>query len=136
MNVSRARLAVIIADMFAEHGPEATAAALVRFVREEKLNLDYDLLMKDVAAELAKHGTLNASIASARELSQEFHARLKGYLRDLHQAENVYIDNRIDPDLIGGVIIETPETYIDWSLQGKLKALRQPGLQNVSNLKE
>lgn len=126
MTVSRSRLAIIVADMFAEHGKAKTAEALAYFLREAKLSINIDLLMKDVSREInQRHKVLNTTVYSARELTADLHAQLKGYLQQLTQAEQVHIDNQLDPTLIGGVVIATPDQHIDWSLRGKLNLLKQ-----------
>lgn len=68
--------------------------------------------------------TLEVSLTSAFEVDAEDEKRLSEALRKKLQKE-ITISTRIDPRLLGGVIIRTEDTVIDNSVRGKLEKLTQ-----------
>jgi F0F1-type ATP synthase delta subunit len=60
-------------------------------------------------------------VVSAHELS----ATLKRDITKLIGAREVHFSETIDPDVLGGVRIETPGKLLDATIQRKLLALRQ-----------
>lgn len=71
-----------------------------------------------------------AEVISVQELSEEQRNLLKEKVKSLTGARDVELDTRIDPELIGGVIIKIGSQVIDASLRGQLRRISV----NLSNV--
>ncbi|NJL19856.1 MAG: F0F1 ATP synthase subunit delta [Leptolyngbyaceae cyanobacterium SM1_3_5] len=67
--------------------------------------------------------TVLAEVTSAVELNDEQKEAVKDRVRRLVSAQQVDLESRIDPDLIGGVIIKVGSQVIDASLRGQLRRI-------------
>jgi len=89
---------------------------LVRKGREEYLNLIYE---EFVALRADEEGIIRVKVSTAQEVSTEDRGRLTDRLaRAL--GRRVKLEERLDPDLLGGVRLEIDGTVIDATLQAKL----------------
>jgi F-type H+-transporting ATPase subunit delta len=68
-------------------------------------------------------GEMSAQVTSARPLSDHEIAELKSILRSKLSKE-VKLDSRVDPTLLGGLIVKVGSRMIDSSLRTKLNGLR------------
>jgi len=68
-------------------------------------------------------GEMSAQVTSARPLSDEETAELKSILRS-KLAKDVNLETRVDPSLLGGLIVKVGSRMIDSSLRTKLNGLR------------
>lgn len=103
-----------------KHWLRATAAYLIEHTMAE----DVDLLLNDIARELYEQaGQLMVDVVSARPLSSTIREQLKHALRETTNAKHVELSERIDPDLLGGLVARTPDATLDTSVRSQLKAL-------------
>ena len=73
----------------------------------------------------AEHrGETTAEIVSARPLSDDQFAALKGQLRT-RAGRDVRIDARVDPNILGGIVVRLGSQQIDASIRTKLNRLAQ-----------
>ena len=73
---------------------------------------------------LSRHrGEIAADVTSARELSAEETADLKRILKDRYGREP-RLGARVDPSLLGGMVVRVGSRMIDTSLRSKLESLR------------
>ena len=70
--------------------------------------------------------TVLAEVISAVELTDEQKETVRGKVKSMTQAESVELETRVDPDLIGGVIIQIGSQVLDASVRGQLRRI---GLQ-------
>lgn len=83
-----------------------------------------DLVINDIAHELqAQAGLVTAEVVSARQLSQEMRAALRGLLADQTGAESVVLHETTDQSLLGGFVARTADAEIDASVRTKLNKL-------------
>ena len=68
-------------------------------------------------------GEMSAQVTSARPLSDDEIAELKSILR-AKLAKDVQLDTRVDPALLGGLIVQVGSRMIDSSIRTKLNGLR------------
>jgi F-type H+-transporting ATPase subunit delta len=66
---------------------------------------------------------MSAQVTSARPLSDDEIAELKSILR-FKLAKEVKLDARVDPSLLGGLIVQVGSRMIDSSIRTKLNGLR------------
>jgi F-type H+-transporting ATPase subunit delta len=67
--------------------------------------------------------TVLAEVVSAVELNDGQKDAVRQKVRDLVNAQQVDLDTRIDPDILGGVIIKVGSQVIDASLRGQLRRI-------------
>jgi F0F1-type ATP synthase delta subunit len=74
---------------------------------------------------LQRYNHLTAAVASARKLSTEIKQLLSQDLKRRTHANEVEFIERIEPELIGGLVVTTPGAEMDSSVRTKLERLRQ-----------
>lgn len=67
--------------------------------------------------------TVLAEVTSAVEISDEQRESIRHQVLAMTQASQVEFETRIDPDLIGGVIIKVGSQVIDASLRSQLRRI-------------
>ncbi|MBE9077462.1 F0F1 ATP synthase subunit delta [Romeria aff. gracilis LEGE 07310] len=67
--------------------------------------------------------TVLAEITSAVELTEQQRETIRRKVKSLTSAQQVELETRIDPDLLGGVIIQVGSQVIDASLRGQLRRI-------------
>ena len=124
--LSRRRIAKFVADQMASGESTARVAkVLAAYLVENRATRLADILLRDIeSALLDRHQHLAADVVSSRKLD----AQTLGYLRAMlvreTSAQTAEILEQVDPSLIGGVIIRTPDSEMDASLKTKLMKLR------------
>lgn len=83
-----------------------------------------DQLVKDIARELEHEtGQLLASVTAAHELDSAALQELAKYLRNHTGATDVSFDVTVDPTLISGVVVTTPDYELNVSARSYLRRL-------------
>lgn len=125
MKASRRVLARYIAsELQSGKNQRATIEALAAYVVEHRLHSSLDLILADIAWNLAKLGHIQADVTTARPLDASLRQTIIDYVKRLEKATDVEVQEHIDPSLLGGIIIETPSKRFDASISTKLKRLR------------
>jgi F-type H+-transporting ATPase subunit delta len=70
----------------------------------------------------ARRGEVTAEVAAAEDLSPEQRERLGEQLRRA-VGQKVAVDLRVDPSLLGGLVVKIGSRMVDASLKGKLRRL-------------
>lgn len=82
------------------------------------------LLLGDIADELlAAEGTLSADVRSAFALTSASRDSIIAMLKRETNAKTVELNATVEPELIGGVIITTPQLALDASIKRQLTQL-------------
>lgn len=71
------------------------------------------------------HHTVYAEVTTAVELSAEQKSQIEAVYAKRVGAEKVVLSSKVDPDVIGGVIVKAADTILDGSLRTKINRLRQ-----------
>ncbi len=123
---SRRRVAKFIAKQLA--GGESVSRIskiLAAYLVDNKQRRQVDLFLRDIETELAnEYGHLAADVTAARKLTSETKRALAEMLQRETGAKNVELIEDIDPELLGGVVVKTPEAELDASLKTKLTRLK------------
>ena len=72
----------------------------------------------------ASRGVIHAQVTSAASLREDSLAALKDQLRAASGGRDVDLDVKIDPSIIGGLIVRLGSRMVDGSLRTKLNAIR------------
>ncbi|NET60139.1 MAG: F0F1 ATP synthase subunit delta [Symploca sp. SIO2E6] len=88
-----------------------------RILFVEPILLKYQVLLRKL-----KH-TVLAEVTSAVSLTDAQNQSVKEKVKEITGASQVELDTKIDPELIGGVIIKVDSQVIDSSLRGQLRRI-------------
>lgn len=125
-SISRRRVAKFIAKQLANgESVSRTAKVLAAYLVDNKQKRQLNLFVRDIETELAnEYGHLAADITAARKLTTETKRALSEMLQRETGVKSVELIETIDPQLIGGVVVKTPEAELDTSLKTKLTRLK------------
>ncbi len=121
---SRAQVAAHVASSLTSdrNGAMKSAAAwLVSTGRQRQAGY----LARDVAKVLASRGYVSARVTTARPMSDETQGRIEKFIREATGAKELELDTAVDPAIIGGAQIETPDAHLDATVRTKLATFVQ-----------
>lgn len=119
--LSRRKIAALLADELIA-GRNVTKK-LAAYLIETKKTRELSLYVRDIEAALAERGVLLADVASSHELTSDTQNTIIHYLKKTTGAKDVHLRPEVDPSLLGGVRIETPEQRLDNTLRHRLNQL-------------
>lgn len=124
--ISRRKLAELVADrLVAGEDRAELLKAVAAYLIEHKAVKQTELLAADVALVLAERRQhVAATIRTARPLGEELQRSLKQYIAKQTDTDSIELQEKIEPELIGGAIIETPGLVQDASIRSQLRALQ------------
>lgn len=123
--MSRRRLAAYAADQLIA-GNSAVIEEMAALIVSERRGREVNLLVRDIEAELANQGVLVATVETAESLSVES----RKIIVDLLGGE-VALREVVNPELIGGVRIETPTKELDETVAKKLQTLKSLSAKDI-----
>lgn len=83
-----------------------------------------DLIIAEISREIEiQMSTTNAKVYSARELSSAITVEVANMIKKVSGTDKVILETELEPSLLGGVKVETPEREIDLSIKHKLDAI-------------
>lgn len=123
--LSRRLIARYIADQL-ESGKKVSDVTmqLAAYIVEHRLEKETERIINDIRHELAEKGSSSATVITARPLVAELRKNIEAYIKSDTGATHVTLIERVDPALLGGIVIETPDKRLDASVVSKLKQLR------------
>ena len=120
--ISRRKLAHYVADAAdSKSGLSAALRDVAAYLIDSRRLREVDLVVRAIEDEFAERGVVVARVATARPLTAELKAAVEAIIgaKEIHMLESV------EPELIGGVRIETPGNLLDATIKRKLLALSQ-----------
>jgi F-type H+-transporting ATPase subunit delta len=125
-NFSRRIIARTIAAKLAaepsrsEHWMKVLAAYLLEHKQADLA----ELIANDIAREVFKQrGELLVEVTSAYKMSETVRKDLQNALTAATGAKDVTFSEQVDPELIGGLVAQTPDAILDVSVRSQLKQL-------------
>ena len=123
-NVSRSNLAKAFVELAKPSNYKQLLAELARELMVSRRTAEVDLLLRDIKRELLKQKRqLEAEVFTAHKLQPSMLAEIEQHLRELTGASKVNASLNIQEDLVGGLLVETPDELLDLSLKYKLEQL-------------
>jgi F-type H+-transporting ATPase subunit delta len=125
MRISRRKIADYAAERLIE-GEKSTAVLrqVAAFLIETKRTREVDLIVRDIEAALAERGVVVADVTSAYPLTDE----LKKSLVTLVGGKKLQLRETIDPSVLGGIRLRTPDERLDATLKRKIQSLKTSSL--------
>lgn len=100
--------------------------AVASYLLEENRVDELDSIMRDVLAYRNAHGHVEVSVISAYPISSAVRADvLAAVKQEFAGAQSYVINERIDPDVIGGLRIEFDGEELDLTVKAKLNKFKQ-----------
>ena len=122
--ISRTQASNYLANSLSEPAKRKQAIkSIAAWLKYNGKSRQFSYVAGDVAQVLSTQGYNFVRIISARELTPQTKKHIESYSRDLTNAKTIECEYRVDPTLIGGVIVETPEGMIDHSVASQLNKL-------------
>lgn len=122
--MSRRKVAQFIAkSIFEGKSIPSLMASLGAYLIVTSQTKQADRYVDSIVEELSKHGFTLAKVTSARALDDELRDQIKGFVRDKSGSEHVTLREYIDAELIGGVVIDTPNGRFDSSVKTAIQHL-------------
>lgn len=96
------------------------AAYLIESHRTSELRV----IVRDIAARLARHGHLVGTLTSAHDLQASTVKEIEAYAKEKTGATAVSLDTVVDESVIGGVRLELPGYELDTTISHTLTKLK------------
>jgi len=111
--------------ILAREGISGIAASFVRLVTVKRRLFFIRQMIADYRKLYdASRGVTRAQVTSASTLSDENLAALKDQLKAVSGGRDVQLDVKVDPSIVGGLIVKLGSRMVDGSLRTKLNAIR------------
>ena len=111
--------------VLAKEGIDGIAANFIRLVAaKRRLFSIRDMIAAYRKLYDANRGVTHAAVISATTLSEQNLLALKDQLRAASGGREVDLDAKVDPSIIGGLIVRLGSRMVDGSLRTKLNAIR------------
>jgi F-type H+-transporting ATPase subunit delta len=124
MTISRTALARFLISQPASQRPHHIKQAAAWLVSTGQARRTPELV-NEVARLQAEQGHLWASVTTARPLSAESTKQIEKFLKRTTGASTLEIETKVNPDLIGGALIETASQQLDSTIATKLRQFIQ-----------
>lgn len=121
--LSRRKIAAYFADRLLE-GKKTAVNELASYLVESGRERELDLIVRDIEAALAERGVLLADVASSNKLTTDVKKDIESYLKSVSGAKEIHLRETVDPALIGGVRVTTPDSELDATLRHRLNQLK------------
>jgi F0F1-type ATP synthase delta subunit len=102
------------------------AEEVAGYLLDENRTGELDSLARDLVSYRAENGIVEVTAVSAHELGADALKEVRQKVKQLYpNASQIFINQRIDAEQIGGVRLEFPDRQLDLSLRGKLNKFKQ-----------
>lgn len=106
-------------------GDATVIKQLAAYLVDTRRTNELDLIVYDIETALLGKGVVIADVVSARTLAKEAQQAVADYVKTAYGATDVELRQSVDPHLIGGVRIRTPDAEHDTTIRRKLMKLQR-----------
>lgn len=129
MKISAQQYAKTLLELTENKTEKEISGVVVRFTEVLKKNKQ----MKNAAKIIekfsklynTKHGIVEASVTSSRELSSDQVHQVEKFIKEKYSAKEVFIKNIVDEKIKGGIILKVGDEVLDGSIANQLKRLEK-----------
>lgn len=123
--LSRRSVVAFIADeLLNEADSRAVYRQLAAYLMDTRRTKEVDLFVRDIVHELSLRGHVAGTVTSAFELSRATKQALEVYTKAATDAQEVHLDEVVDPQVLGGVKLSLPGKELDATVSRQLLTLR------------
>lgn len=114
-----------LSAILAKAGISGLAANFLRVITTNRRLFAVRDMIRSYRALVARHkGEVSAQVTVAEKLSDQNLDALKGALKNVTGGKDIDLDVKIDPAIIGGLIVKVGSRMVDSSLRTKLNAIK------------
>jgi F0F1-type ATP synthase delta subunit len=96
------------------------------FLIEEKGVYNLESLLRDVIKYRAEKGIVEAVIVAANKVDKNVEAEVEQIVADIYpESKKIYISQKIDPQVVGGIRIDLPDRQLDLTVRTKINILKR-----------
>ena len=123
---SRRQVITALVDMLESDVPiERVAKLLAAYLVEYRQTRNLELYLRDLELAVAdRFGLVATYVSSSKQLSSKTREQVKRLVQTTTGAKSIELVEKIDPALIGGIVIKTADAELDGSVRTKLRSLR------------
>lgn len=127
MKISRRHLAEVIAERTLHvSDTKALAREIAAYALSERRVAELESLLRDVLEYRAQHGIVEAKVVSAHDLTEDVIRDVKAILKEEYpKAKELHINEKHDPDAIGGLRIELANEQLDMTVRRKIDLFKR-----------
>lgn len=127
--VTREQRLSLVKELGLSDMTRSTLEVLIDNRREKRLNKFVNVMNRIMAA---NRGELSCRVITAKPLDQKMRTELDSVLKQFSKkGEKVNVETSVDPSIMGGMIVEIGDRYIDMSIATKIKAYTDILTNNV-----
>jgi F0F1-type ATP synthase delta subunit len=125
--LSRRHLAEVLGEKTLHiHDAKALTQSIAAFLLESGHTGDLGSLMRDIQAYRAEHGIVEATVVSAFPINKQVETDVRSVLHELYpHAKTMIINERVNPEIVGGLRLELAHDQLDLTVQGKLNTFKR-----------
>jgi F0F1-type ATP synthase delta subunit len=126
MKSPRSIIAPVISHMSQTITKDDLSYSVAAYLLNENRVGELDSLMRDVIALRAERGIVEITAVSAHSLSTDIKMEIEQLIRtQFKEVKLIIINERIDPDIVGGVRLELVDRQLDLSIRTKLNHFKE-----------
>lgn len=126
MKTPRTTIAGIVTRRLGSVPTEDLGREVAAYLLTENRVGELDSLLRDVSELRARDGVVEVTAVSAHALDDSLRRDIKNRMKQLYPAaEEVIINARLDPEVVGGVRLELANQQLDLSIRAKLNKFKQ-----------
>jgi len=121
----RLELAGVIAKMLdSTKDSKQLATQIAGYLLDEHQTKDVEAIMRDVMTTRARTGVIETAVTTAFPLSSQVKSEVQALLtKEYPTAKQFVLQQTVDPDVLTGIRIQTPDKQLDETARGKLENL-------------
>lgn len=117
---------VVIEETAKSGKSKKVAKEIAAYLLEEGRTGELHSLLRTIQEKKAERGFVEVSAVSAFPINEPEQKFIKSVAHDIYpKTHTVVIDHAIQPEIIGGLIVNTPSSQLDLSIQSKLTKFKQ-----------
>jgi len=128
MKISIKQYAQVLYELTLDKSEVEVNVVIERFVKEliknNQIKSAPKIIEKFEEIYNQKNKIVVASVTSANKLESDYLERIEKYLMDRYEAKEVVLDNKVSPEIKGGIILRIGDEIIDGSVSNRLRSLK------------
>lgn len=124
--LSRRQIAEFMANRIAKNGKIAKrdVLELAALLTTDKRQKEAELLVEDILDNLAEHKIILTKVKSAYALNDDNRKAITRYVKKHTGGQQIHIREEVDPELIGGYVLQTPGQMVDFSIRHRINLIK------------
>lgn len=129
MRITANQYAKSLYELTTEKSQQEINAVIANFIKllqkSRKMKLADKIIAKFSEIYNKENSIIEAEVATARELESSQAHKVESFLKGKYQAKEVVINNKVDSNIKGGIIIKVGDEILDASIERNLLELKK-----------